>query len=74
MSLSSTKAGSTPCLQSPGTMSTVKQRFAAIFDQSVAKCPVSNASTRSPGLTVLTRAASHPPVPELGKMITGCSV
>jgi len=67
-------AGSTPFLQLDGTRSTRRPRFAAIFDQSVAKCPVSNASTRSPGLRVLTSAASHAPVPEAGKMITGFSV
>ena len=33
---------------------------------SVAKCPVSNMSTLSPGASVLLSAASHAPVPELG--------
>ena len=34
--------------------------------QSVAKWPVSKASTRSPGERVLTSAASQAPVPEAG--------
>ena len=34
--------------------------------QSVAKWPVSNASTRSPGESVLTSAASQAPVPDDG--------
>ena len=33
---------------------------------SVAKWPVSKASTRSPGVSVLTSAASHAPVPDEG--------
>ena len=41
---------------------------------SVAKWPVSYMSTRSPGESVLTSAASHAPVPEAGKMMTGLSV
>ena len=39
---------------------------AAIFCHSVAKWPVSNISTRSPGLSVLTSAASQAPVPDAG--------
>ncbi len=35
----------------------------AIFFHSVANWPVSTISTRSPGDSVLTRAASHAPVP-----------
>ena len=38
----------------------------AIFCHSVAKWPVSDISTRSPGESVLTSAASHAPVPEAG--------
>ena len=38
--------------------------------QRVEKWPVSNIRTRSPGESVLTRAASHAPVPEAGKMTT----
>ena len=38
----------------------------AIARQSVAKCPVSDAITLSPGESVLTIAASHAPVPDAG--------
>ena len=38
----------------------------AISLHSVAKWPVSNISTLSPGESVLTSAASHAPVPEPG--------
>ena len=37
-----------------------------MFFHSVAKWPVSNISTRSPGDSVLTSAASQAPVPEAG--------
>jgi len=67
----STTPASTPRRQSPGTKSTDKPRRSAIFFHSVAKWPVSNMSTLSPGLSVLTMAASHAPVPEDGKTITG---
>ncbi len=40
-------------------------RSASLF-HSVAKWPVSNISTASPGLSVLTSAASQAPVPEAG--------
>jgi hypothetical protein len=60
------ESGSTPCRQSPGTKSTSRPKRAAIARHSVAKWPVSNMSTRSPGDSVLTRAASHAPVPEAG--------
>jgi len=43
-----------------------RPRRPAILDQSVANWPVSNMSTRSPGESVLTNAASHAPVPEAG--------
>ena len=65
-SRSATCAGSTPCRQSPGTMSTSSPRVRAISCHSVAKWPVSKQSTRSPGLSVLTSAASQAPVPEAG--------
>ena len=65
-SFASTAAASTPLRQSPGTKSTSSPSFAAIFRQSVAKCPVSNISTRSPGESVLTSAASQAPVPDAG--------
>ena len=51
---------------SPGTKSTSRPKRAAIARHSVAKWPVSYMSTRSPGDSVLTRAASHAPVPEAG--------
>ena len=44
---------------------------AAICRHSVAKWPVSNISTLSPGDSVLTIAASQAPVPEDGNTITG---
>ena len=39
-----------------------------------ANSPISNASTRSPGDSVLTSAASHAPVPDAGKITTGPEV
>ncbi len=65
-SLPNTCSGSAPERQSPGTRSTSSPRSAAIAAHSTAKWPVSNASTLSPGESVLTRAASHAPVPEEG--------
>ena len=56
----------TPWRQSPGTRSTSRPSLAAICDHRVAKCPVSKASTRSPGDSVLTSAASQAPVPDEG--------
>ena len=44
----------------------LRPSFVAIFCHSVAKCPVSNISTLSPGESVLTSAASHAPVPDAG--------
>jgi len=41
---------------------------------SVANWPVSYISTRSPGESVLTIAASQAPVPEDGKIMTGPEV
>ena len=65
-SSSPTRSGSTPWRQSPSTQTTSSPSRSAIARQSVAKCPVSNARTRSPGESVLTSAASHAPVPEAG--------
>ena len=62
----STCAGSTPRRQSPGTHSTSRPSRSAICFQRVAKCPVSNIRTRSPGDSTLTRAASQAPVPDAG--------
>ena len=45
-----------------------------MFFQSVAKCPVSNIRTLSPGERVLTRLASHAPVPDDAKIMTGPAV
>jgi hypothetical protein len=55
------ESGSTPCAPVSGTKSTSRPKRAAIARHSVAKWPVSNMSTRSPGDSVLTRAASHAP-------------
>ena len=65
-SLASTRAGSTPWRQSPGTNSTSIPQRAAICRHRVAKWPVSNISTRSPEDSVLTIVASQAPVPEPG--------
>src|SRR5262245_7756162 len=70
-SFASTCAGSTPWRQSPGTNTGSRARRFAMLSHSVAKCPVSNISTRSPGESVFTSAASHAPVPEAGKITTG---
>ena len=62
----STASGSTPWRQSPGS-SSIRARAAWPWrTRGFAKCPVSNISTRSPGESVLTRAASQAPVPEAG--------
>ncbi len=61
-----TLSGSTPWRQSPGTQSTSRPSRSAIAFHSVAKWPVSKASTRSPGDSVLTSAASQAPVPDDG--------
>ena len=73
-SFASTTAGSTPWRQSPGTKSTSSPRRIAMFFQRVAKCPVSNIRTLSPGERVLTRLASHAPVPDEAKIMTGPAV
>ncbi len=59
-------AGSAPWRQSPGITSTCSPSRPASSDQRVEKWPVSLISTRSPGLSVLTSAASHAPVPDDG--------
>ena len=66
VNFSSTSAGSTPCRQSPGTNSTSSPSRAAICRHNVAKWPVSNMITWSPGDNVFDSAASHAPVPEDG--------
>jgi hypothetical protein len=60
------RAGSAPRRQSPGRRSTSSPHLAAICRHKVAKCPVSTISTRSPGESVLTIAASQAPVPDEG--------
>ncbi len=60
------RAGSAPWRQSPSSHTTSSPSFSAIARQSVEKCPVSDATTLSPGDSVLTSAASHAPVPEAG--------
>ncbi len=73
-SFASTAAGSTPWRQSPSTNSGFRPRRSASSHHRVANCPVSNISTRSPGDSTLTSAASHAPVPEDGKMNTSSFV
>ena len=65
-SSAATRSGSTPWRQSPSTHFTDSPSRSAIARHSVAKWPVSKASTRSPGDSVLTSAASHAPVPDEG--------
>jgi hypothetical protein len=60
--------------QSPGMNSGSSRKRSASSCHSVANCPVSDISTRSPADSVLTSAASHAPVPEDGKMKTSASV
>ena len=45
--------------------------FSATPRQRFENWPVSNSTTRSPGESVFTRAASHAPVPEAGYITTG---
>ena len=71
---SSMACGSAPERQSPCRNSGTRPIRSAMVFQSDAKWPVSNISTWSPGESVLTSAASQAPVPEEGKMTTGCSV
>ena len=71
---SSTIFGSTPVLQSPATKSTSSLKRLACSYHKDENWPVSNIKTLSPSLKVFTIAASHAPVPEEGKIITGSSV
>ena len=59
-------AGSAGLRQSPPMNSDLMPSLSAIFFHSEAKWPVSHISTVSPADSVLTRAASHAPVPEAG--------
>ena len=65
-SASAIRSGSAPWRQSPSSHTTSRPSLVAIARQSVAKCPVSDAITLSPGESVLTSAASHAPVPDAG--------
>jgi hypothetical protein len=65
-SMAAAVSGSAPWRQSPGTQATSRPSRSAIARHSVAKWPVSKASTRSPGESVLTSAASQAPVPDDG--------
>ena len=60
---SSITFGSAPMRQSVLMNSGLRPIFSAITFQSVPNWPVSTISTRSPGDSVLTSAASHAPVP-----------
>ena len=60
---SSIAAGSAPVRQSVLMNSGRRPSFSAMFFHSVANWPVSTISTRSPGDSVFTSAASHAPVP-----------
>ena len=60
---SSIAAASAPVRQSPGMNSGLSPSFCAMVFHSVANWPVSTISTRSPGDSVLTSAASQAPVP-----------
>jgi hypothetical protein len=62
----SISAGLAPWRQSPGMKSTTSDKRSASFFHRVANWPVSAISTRSPGDSVLTSAASHAPVPLAG--------
>ena len=58
--------GSTSSLPFHASTSHCRPRRVASFCQSAAKWPVSYISTVSPGLSVLTSAASQAPVPDAG--------
>ena len=61
------RSGSAPWRQSPFEPGRPRSpSFSAIARHSVAKCPVSDAMTLSPGESVLTIAASQAPVPDAG--------
>src|SRR5712692_7031506 len=64
----SASPASTAWRQSPGMNSTTRPRRSASTRHNVANWPVSKASTRSPGESVFTSAASQAPVPEEGKI------
>jgi hypothetical protein len=59
-------AASAPLRQSEPMNSGSRPSLTAMIFHSVAKCPVSYISTLSPGERVLSRAASHAPVPDEG--------
>ena len=61
---------SAPARQSEAMNSGRSESFKAMFFHSVAKWPVSNIRTLSPGDSVLTSAASHAPVPDAGNTKT----
>src|SRR5215471_10125819 len=73
-SLASTSAGEAPRRQFPETYSTSIPIRRAMSRHKLEKCPVSNISTRSPGESVLTMAASHAPEPEDGYITTAPAV
>ena len=73
-SRASISAASTPRRQSPGRNSGSRPSRVAMPFQRVAKWPVSAISTRTPGDSVLTSAASQAPVPDAGNSTTGCRV
>src|SRR6185312_823711 len=73
-SFASTCSRSAPWRQSPGTKSTSSLNLSAMPRQSTANWPVSHIRTLSPGCSTLTIAASQAPVPEDGKITTGCLV
>src|SRR6202171_2898975 len=63
-SLEATSSGDTGSPQRTSTRSTSIPNLSVTSANFSAKMPLLNASTRSPGLSVLTTAASHAPVPE----------
>ncbi|MGY2937447.1 hypothetical protein ACVWZ6_007049 [Bradyrhizobium sp. GM6.1] len=70
----SISARSAPWRQSLGMKSTSSLNLSAMPRHSTANWPVSHINTLSPGASTLTIAASQAPVPDEGKMITGCLV
>ena len=65
-SRASTCAMGTPSPYGTSICSTSTPYAAAVFAKPVEKWPLTTASTRSPGDSVLTIAASHAPVPDPG--------
>ena len=61
-----TRSAGTPSPYATSSRSTSMPYAAAVFAKPVEKWPFTHASTRSPGESVLTSAASHAPVPEPG--------